>query len=252
MSKVELTSDEVERYARHIVLPELGGAGQQKLKQARVLVIGAGGLGSPLIQYLAAAGVGTIGVVDDDVVSLSNLQRQVLHETAAIGMPKVDSASIAVGRINPHVTLESHEFRLSAENADSLIQNYDMVADGCDNFPTRYLLADICERLRRPLISAAVGKFDGTLTTFKPYERNDLGEENPRYRDLFPAPPPDGMVPGCAAAGIIGALTGVMGSLQAMEVIKEIAGLGTGLVGRLLMYDGLSARFQTTNYSRKK
>jgi molybdopterin/thiamine biosynthesis adenylyltransferase len=247
-----LDATELERYARHIVLPEIGGPGQQKLKRARVLVIGAGGLGAPLIAYLAAAGVGTLGIVDDDVVSLSNLQRQVIHDTDAVGAPKVESAATAVARINPHVRVVGHRLRITADNAAGLVGDYDIVADGSDNFDTRYAMADACERVGVPLVTAAVGRFDGTLTVLKPFETNDDGKPNPGYRDLFPEPPPAGMVPSCAEAGVLGALPGVMGTLQAMEVIKLVAGIGEPLVGRLLMYDALGARFDTVRYGRAK
>ena len=246
----QLDVAELERYARHIVLPEIGGPGQQKLKRARVLVIGAGGLGAPLIAYLAAAGVGTLGIVDDDTVSLSNLQRQVIHDTAAVGRPKTDSAAIAVARINPNVEVVAHAQRITAENAAGLVAQYDVVADGSDNFDTRYAMADACEAAGKPLVTAAVGRFDGTLTVLKPFETNADGVRNPGYRDLFPEPPPAGMVPSCAEAGVLGALTGVMGTMQAMEVIKLITGIGEPLIGRLLMYDALGARFDTVRYKR--
>jgi molybdopterin/thiamine biosynthesis adenylyltransferase len=247
---MQLDAGELERYARHIVLPEIGGPGQQKLKRAKVLVIGAGGLGAPLIAYLAAAGVGTLGIVDDDTVSLSNLQRQVIHDTGSVGTPKIESAAAAVARINPHVRVIGHKLRITAENAGELIRDYDIVADGSDNFDTRYAMADACEKACKPLVSAAVGRFDGTLTVLKPFEKNEDGKLNPGYRDLFPEPPPAGMVPSCAEAGVLGALTGVMGTLQAMEVIKLIAGIGEPLVGRLMMYDSLGARFDTISYGR--
>lgn len=251
MTDNALTPSELERYARHIVLAEIGGPGQQKLKQARVLVIGAGGLGSPVLQYLAAAGVGILGVVDDDTVSLSNLQRQIIHDTDQVGAAKTDSAAAALKRINPHVTVELHRQRIDENSAAGLIAQYDVVADGSDNFTTRYLVADQCAAARRPLVSAAVGRFDGSITTLKPYEAGEDGTPNPSYRDLFPAPPPDGVVPTCAEAGIVGALTGVIGTLQAMEVIKLITGTGEPLIGRLLLYDALAARFQTIAYKAK-
>ncbi|HMM65047.1 MAG TPA: molybdopterin-synthase adenylyltransferase MoeB [Mesorhizobium sp.] len=243
-----LTDEELERYARHIVLPEIGGAGQQKLKRARVLVIGAGGLGAPVLAYLAAAGVGTLGIVDDDAVSLSNLQRQVIHGTADIGRPKGESAAAAIARINPHVKVELHAFRLTAENAPALVAGYDLVVDGSDNFATRYAVADACEWKKRPLVHAAVGRFDGSVTVLKPWETDAEGRQNPSYRDLFPQEPPAGLVPSCAAAGIVGALVGVIGTLQAMEAIKLIAGIGEPLVGRLLLYDALAASFETIRY----
>lgn len=246
-----LTADEIERYARHIVLPEVGGAGQQKLKQARVLVIGAGGLGAPVLEYLAAAGVGTLGVVDDDTVSLSNLQRQVIHGTDSIGMPKTDSAKATIARINPNVTVEAHTFRLTSDNAAALVARYDVVVDGSDNFETRYLVADACAIERKSLVHAAVGRFDGSVTVLKPFEAGADGKLNPGYRDLFPEAPPPGLVPSCAEAGVLGALTGVIGTLQAMEVIKLITGIGEPLIGRLLLYDALAARFETIRYKRR-
>ncbi|MEQ1941353.1 molybdopterin-synthase adenylyltransferase MoeB [Mesorhizobium sp. VNQ89] len=247
-----LSPDELERYARHIVLPEIGGAGQQKLKRARVLVVGAGGLGSPILQYLAAAGVGTLGIVDDDTVSLSNLQRQVIHDSASVGRPKLDSALEAIRRTNPYVSVDLHNVRLDAENAGALVAQYDVVADGSDNFATRYAVADACEAGRRPLVHASVGRFDGQITVLKPYETGSDGTPNPSYRDLFREPPPDGLVPSCAEAGVLGALTGVVGTLQAMEVIKLITGIGEPLVGRLLLYDALAARFDTISYKARR
>lgn len=243
-----LTDEELERYARHIVLPEIGGPGQQKLKRARVLVIGAGGLGAPVLEYLAAAGVGTLGIVDDDTVSLSNLQRQVIHGTDTIGMTKTDSASAAIMRINPNVTVESHRLRLTEENAPALVARYDIVVDGSDNFETRYAVADACANEKKPLVTAAVGRFDGSVTVLKPFETGADGKRNPSYRDLFPEAPPEGLVPSCAVAGIVGALTGVIGTLEAMEAIKLITGIGEPLIGRLLLYDGLTARFDTIRY----
>lgn len=243
-----LNSDELERYARHIVLREVGGPGQAALKRARVLVVGAGGLGAPLTLYLAAAGVGTLGIIDDDKVSLSNLQRQVIHGTPELGRPKVDSAAAAIGRLNPHVQVETHPARLGADNALDLVGRYDLVADGSDNFPTRYLVSDACYLAARPLVTAAVGAFDGSLTTIRAHERGSDGRPNPTYRCLFPEPPPAGMVPTCAQAGILGAVTGVMGSLMALEVIREIVGFGQGLVGRLLIVDALALRFETLAY----
>lgn len=243
-----LSDLELERYARHIVLPEIGGAGQQRLKRARVLVVGAGGLGAPVLAYLAAAGVGTLGIADDDTVALSNLQRQIVHDTAAIGRPKVESAAQAVARLNPHVTVETHELRLDAGNADRLIRAYDLVIDGTDNFPVRYAMADACAALKKPLVVAAIGRFDGSVTVLKPYESDAQGRSHPSFRDLFPEAPPPGLVPSCAEAGIVGALAGVIGSLQAMEAIKLIAGIGEPLVGRLLLYEALSARFEVIGY----
>jgi molybdopterin/thiamine biosynthesis adenylyltransferase len=245
-----LTPEELERYARHIVLPEVGGAGQQKLKRARVLVIGAGGLGAPMLQYLAAAGVGTLAIVDNDHVSLSNLQRQVVHDTQTIGMAKTESARAAIARLNPNVIVILHDLHVTAENAPQLVAQYDIVADGSDNFETRYAIADACAAEGKPLVHAAVGRFDGSITVLKPFESDAQGRPNPSYRDLFPSPPPAGLVPSCAEAGILGALTGVVGTLQAMEVIKLITGIGEPLVGKLLLYDALSARFETMKYRR--
>lgn len=250
MALPTLSSEEIERYARHIVLAGVGGPGQQRLKAARVLAIGAGGLGAPLILYLAAAGVGAIGVVDDDTVSLSNLQRQIIHRTADIGRRKVDSASAAAAAINPHATIEPIALRLDASNVRALIEGYDIVADGSDNFATRYLVADACHALRRPLVTGALGAFDATLTTLRPFENDATGAPNPTYRCLFPEPPPRGAVPGCAEAGVLGALAGMVGSMMALEVIRQIVGFGDGLVGRLLMIDARDWRFETLRYSR--
>jgi molybdopterin-synthase adenylyltransferase len=243
-----LTPEEIDRYARHIVLREVGGPGQAKLKRARVLVIGVGGLGAPLIQYLAAAGAGTIGVVDDDTVSLSNLQRQVIHTTPDVGRPKVEVAAEAITRLNPHTAIDAHGTRLTTTNARALVRNYDVVADGSDNFDTRYAVSDACFHERKPLVTAALGQFDGSLTTIRAHEAGADGQPNPTYRCLFPSPPPPGAVPTCAEAGVLGALAGVMGSLMAMEVIREIVGFGEGLVGRLLMVDARSLRFDTMQY----
>ncbi len=247
-----LSPEEIERYRRHIVLAEIGGAGQQRLKQASVLVIGAGGLGAPVIQYLAAAGIGRLGVIDDDTVSLSNLQRQVIHATATIGATKTDSAGAAVEALNPHVRFEGINTRLTPENSGDLLAGFDLLIDGSDNFETRYAAADAAEAGRIPLVTGAVGRFDGSLTVLKPYDTGPDGQANPGYRDLFPAPPPPGVVPACAEAGIVGALTGVIGTLMAMEAIKLVTGAGEPLVGRLLLYDGLNARFETMRYRRRK
>lgn len=239
---------ELERYMRHILLREVGGSGQQKLKNARVLVIGAGGLGAPVLFYLAAAGVGCLGIVDDDTVALSNLQRQIIHKTSNIGLDKTASAQNTLQDINPHVTVELHNCRIVAENAMSIIEQYDIVVDGSDNFPTRYLLNDTCYFARKPLVSAAVGQFDGQITTFRAYDTGDDGTPNPNYRCLYPEAPPPGTVPSCEEAGIIGALTGILGTLQAMEVLKEILGIGDSLVGRLLLFDALATRWQPVTY----
>ena len=243
-----LGTEELERYARHIVLREVGGPGQAKLKAARVLVIGAGGLGAPVMLYLAAAGVGTVGVVDDDDVSLSNLQRQIIFATADIGRPKVEASADTVKKLNPLVNVETHRLRLAAANAIDLISRYDIVADGSDNFATRYLVNDACCLAKRPLVFAAVGPFDGHLTTFRAFENDTGGKPRPSYRCLFPEPPPEGTVPPCSETGILGAVSGVIGCLQAVEVVKELLGIGEGLVGRLLLYDALEARFSTFAY----
>ncbi|MEM7744683.1 MAG: molybdopterin-synthase adenylyltransferase MoeB [Pseudomonadota bacterium] len=236
---------ELERYARHLVLHEIGGPGQQRLKAARVLVVGAGGLGSPAILYLAAAGVGTIEVVDDDVVSLSNLQRQVLHATEDVGRPKIDSAARATARINPEIDLIGHATRLTPENAHDLIAGRTAVLDGTDNFETRYLINQVCAEAKVPLVSAAMGRWDGQLSVFRPW----LG--GPCYRCVFPEAPPVGTVPACAEAGVLGALAGVMGSMQAAEAVKLITEAGEPLDGRLLLYDALAADIRTIRLSRR-
>ena len=244
-----LSPEELERYARHIVLRDVGGPGQAALKRARVLVIGAGGLGAPLLMYLAAAGVGTLGVIDDDIVSLSNLQRQIIHATPDVGRLKVESAAGEIARLNPHVSVETHAMRLTAANALDLVSHYDVVADGSDNFATRYLVSDACFFARKPLVTATLGTFDGTLTTIRAHEHAPDGSPNTTYRCLFPVPPPDGAIPACAEAGILGALTGVLGSMMALEAIREIVGFGQGLVGRYLMVDARDLRFETLNYA---
>jgi adenylyltransferase/sulfurtransferase len=239
-----LSDEELDRYARHIVLREVGGPGQAKLKSARVLVVGAGGLGSPAILYLAAAGVGTIGVADFDTVSLSNLQRQIAHRTHDIGRPKTESAAEAALAINPHVRIEPHNLKISPRGVLDLISRYDIVADGSDNFPTRFLLNDACFFARKTLVSAAVTEFDGQLATYRAFDRSGSW---PCYRCLFPEPPPPGTVPSCSETGILGAAAGVMGTLQALEVLKEILGIGQSLAGRLLIYDALDTRFRTVS-----
>ena len=234
---MNFSEDEIQRYARHILLPEVGGTGQDALKKASILVVGAGGLGSPLALYLAAAGVGRIGLVDDDVVELSNLQRQIAHVTDRIGQPKVDSAAKALHAINPGTQVDCHNVRLTADNARELVRGYDLVCDGCDNFATRYLVADACALEERTLISAAVLRFEGQLSTFRP--------GGPCYRCLYPEAPPAGTTPSCAEAGVFGAVTGVMGTLQATEALKEILQIGESLAGRLLVWDALAMRFHT-------
>jgi molybdopterin/thiamine biosynthesis adenylyltransferase/rhodanese-related sulfurtransferase len=228
------TPDQRQRYSRHFLLPEIGEEGQRKLLEAKVLLLGAGGLGSPTALYLAAAGVGTIGLVDDDVVDVSNLQRQVIHTTDRVGVPKVDSAEQAINALNPDVKVRKHETRLDASNIMEVLEGYDIVVDGVDNFPTRYLLNDASVRLRIPVVSAAILGFEGQLSVFAPYE-------GPCYRCLFRVPPPAELAPSCGANGVLGVLPGTMGLLQATEVIKLITGAGTPLIGRLLMYDALDA-----------
>src|ERR1700678_2130639 len=237
-----LNDEELDRYARHLVLREIGGVGQAKIRAAKVLIVGAGGLGSPVALYLAAAGVGEIGIVDDDAVSLSNLQRQILFATKDVGRPKVDAAAERLAALNPGVRVAPHNTRLTAANAETLIAGYDIVADGSDNFETRFLLNDACHAARKTLVSAAVTEFDGQLATFKAWDKSGA---YPCYRCLFPAPPPPGTAPSCSEAGVLGAAAGVMGALQALEVLKEIVGIGESLAGKLLIYEALSTRFRT-------
>ena len=229
-----LSAEQRERYSRHILIPEIGDSGQRKLLEARVLLLGAGGLGSPTALYLAAAGVGTIGLVDNDVVDLSNLQRQVIHNTERIGVPKVDSAEATIKALNPDVEVVKYETRLDASNIMEIISGWDIIVDGVDNFPTRYLLNDASVRLRIPVVSASILGFDGQLSVFKPYD-------GPCYRCLFPVPPPAELAPSCGANGVLGVLPGTMGLLQATEVIKLIVGAGDPAIGRLLLYDALAA-----------
>ncbi|MFO1170489.1 MAG: HesA/MoeB/ThiF family protein [Hyphomicrobiaceae bacterium] len=240
---MEFSKLEIERYKRHLVLHDVGGQGQQKLKAARVLIVGAGGLGSPVALYLAAAGVGTLGIIDDDTVSLDNLQRQVLHRTADVGRPKVESAKDAVARLNPHVAVVTYPTRLVAANAMDIIGGYDLVADGSDNFRTRYLVNDACYFAKKPLVFGALGPFDGHLTTFRAYETDETGTPRPSYRCLFPEPPPAGLIPNCSEVGILGAVAGVIGTLMAQEVLKELIGIGRSMVGRLMLYDARDTRF---------
>ena len=235
----ELSEPQIQRYARHIVLAEIGGLGQARLLAARVLVVGAGGLGAPLLQYLAAAGVGTLGVVDHDRVDLSNLQRQVIHRTADIGIAKVESARRALAEINPDIDVIAHRERLDLENAERIIDGYDLVADGSDNFATRYLVNDACYRLKKILVTAAILRFDGQISTYKAWQ----GAAHPCLRCLFPVSPSEDAVPSCAQAGVLGSLAGTLGALQATEVVKEILGVGRSLSGRMLMYDALGATF---------
>jgi len=240
-----LSPDEIKRYKRHLLVKEIGGQGQQRLKAARVLIVGAGGLGSPLLMYLAAAGVGKIGIIDDDRVSVDNLQRQIAYKTSDVGALKAERAAMLCGSLNPHVSVEAMPFRLTAENALSIISEYDIVADGSDNFSTRYLVNDACFFARKPLVFAALGQLDGYLSTFRAYEKDEAGQPLPSYRCLFPEPPPPGAVANCEEAGVLGPVAGVMGTLQAVEVVKVILELPDTLTSKLLIYDALSARFQT-------
>jgi adenylyltransferase/sulfurtransferase len=240
---LDFSEDEIRRYARHILLDEVGGAGQARLRAARVLIVGAGGLGSPLALYLAAAGVGTIGIADDDVVELSNLQRQVAHGSAWIGTGKAASAAAAMASINPLVRIVQHPIRVDGENVAALIAPYDIVCDGTDNFEARFLLADTAWHAGKTLVSAAVLRFEGQLATFRPGRAAD-GSALPCYRCLYPAPPPAGLQVSCAETGVMGPVTGVMGTLQATEVLKEILGIGESLAGRLLIWDALATRFR--------
>lgn len=240
------SDEEIRRYARHILLDEVGGAGQARLKAASVLIAGAGGLGCPLLLYLAAAGVGRIGIVDDDQLELSNLQRQIAHSTAGLGTAKAESAAAAARAINPLVAIEPFSFRIGAENALDLVASYDIVCDGTDNFATRFLLADASVLTRRTLVSAAVLRFEGQLGVFKPH----AGPAFPCYRCFHPQPPPEELVPNCSEAGVLGAASGVMGTLQATEVLKEILGIGESLGGRLLLWEALGSRFRLIRLKR--
>ncbi len=246
---MSLSPEEIERYKRHLVLKEIGGQGQQRLKSARVLIVGAGGLGSPLALYLAAAGVGTLGLIDDDIVSLDNLQRQIVFDTNHVGRPKVECAKETIGQINPHVMVKTHNARLTADNALDVISDYEIVCDGSDNFATRYLVSDACYLARKTLVFGAVGPFDGYVTTFKPHKTKDDGTPFPTYRCLFPEEPPPDTVANCEEVGVLGAVVGVIGTLQATETLKEITGVGQSLAGQLLIYDALSARFQSVKVS---
>ena len=243
---LDFSADEVERYSRHILLDEVGGTGQALLREAKVLIVGAGGLGSPLLLYLAAAGVGTIGIADDDTVELSNLQRQVAHSMARLGQPKSASAAAAAGAINPEVRLIEHRLRVAADTVAALIAGYDIVCDGTDNFDARFIIADACHRGHRTLVSASVLRFEGQLSTF----RSGVDPTMPCYRCLYPEAPPADLVPNCAEAGVLGAVTGVMGTLQATEVLREILGIGETLAGRLLLWDALAMRFRVITLRR--
>jgi adenylyltransferase/sulfurtransferase len=237
LNEIQLTKDDYERYSRHLILPEVGLEGQKRLKVASVLCIGTGGLGSPLLLYLAAAGIGRIGIVDFDVVDTSNLQRQVIHGTSWVGKPKIESAKNRILEINPHCQVDLYETRLTSENALDIIRPYDIVVDGTDNFPTRYLVNDACVLLNKPNVYGSIFRFEGQATVFN-------YEGGPNYRDLYPEPPPPGMVPSCAEGGVLGVLCGIIGTLQATETVKIIIGQGNTLSGRLLLYDALNMKFR--------
>lgn len=236
---MDFSEKQIERYSRHILLPEVGGTGQEKLLGARVLVVGAGGLGAPLLLYLAAAGIGTLGIVDADTVDLSNLQRQVVHDMASLGRLKVESAAARIAALNPDVRVVQHAEKLTAANAEAILSGYDIIADGTDNFAARYLLNDACFLLKKTLVTAAMYRFDGQLTVLKAHEPGC-----PCWRCLFPEPPPPGLIPSCSEAGVLGVLAGTLGSLQASEVLKEVLGIGESLAGTLLLYEALPQRFQ--------
>ncbi|WP_135081922.1 molybdopterin-synthase adenylyltransferase MoeB [Terasakiella sp. SH-1] len=246
---MDFNEEQLERYARHILLPEVGGEGQAKLLNAKVLVVGAGGLGAPVLLYLAAAGVGTIGIIDDDVVDLSNLQRQVIHNVATLDVPKVESAKERLLSINPDLTINLYQDRLNSKNIQDIIAPYDIVADGTDNFATRFLINDACYFAQKTLVSAAILRFDGQLSTYKAHEE---GEDKPCYRCIFREPPPPGQVPTCSEAGVLGAICGTMGSLQATEILKEIMGIGQSMSGTLMIYDALHSEFRNVKVKRDK
>jgi len=237
LDQIQLTKDDYERYSRHLILPEVGLEGQKRLKAASVLCIGTGGLGSPLLLYLAAAGIGRIGIVDFDVVDFSNLQRQVIHGTSWVGKPKIESAKNRIHEINPHCQVDLYETRLSSENALDIIRPYDVVVDGTDNFPTRYLVNDACVLLDKPNVYGSIFRFEGQATVFN-------YEGGPNYRDLYPEPPPPGMVPSCAEGGVLGILPGIIGVIQATETVKIIIGQGNTLSGRLMLYNALDMKFR--------
>ncbi|MGE0723796.1 MAG: ThiF family adenylyltransferase [Alphaproteobacteria bacterium] len=244
---IDLSDAQLERYARHVILDEVGENGQLRLLAARVLMVGAGGLGAPVLLYLAAAGIGHLTVVDPDTVDMSNLQRQVIHSTAAIGTPKAESAAATIHRLNPEVSVDARVEKVTAANAAALVGGHDLVIDGTDNFAARYLLNDACYFARVPLVSAALLRFEGQITTFRAYEP---GPDRPCYRCLFPSPPPPDLVPRCEQAGILGSVAGAVGTIQATEALKELLGLGDGLAGRLLLYDALGASYRTIRAKR--
>lgn len=247
---LDFTDAELHRYSRHILLQEVGATGQARLRAAKVLVVGAGGLGSPLALYLAGAGIGTIGLIDDDRLDLSNLQRQVAHDTTRLGRNKADSLAETLRRLNPEIRVDIHARRMDAAAAAELLPRYDLVCDGTDNFATRFLLGDACHLLGRTLVSAAVLRFEGQLSVFKSHAHAPSGGLLPCHRCLHPEPPPPGLVPSCSEAGVLGSVTGVMGTLQATEVLKEILGIGETMAGRLLLWDALDTRFRSITLKR--
>ena len=240
---IEFTDEQIERYSRHIILPEVGGSGQQKMLEARVLLLGAGGLGSPAAYYLAAAGIGNLGIVDFDQVDLSNLQRQIIHSTERIGMLKTESAKKTIQALNPDVNVTLYNEKMDSSNIMSLIKDYDYVVDGSDNFPTRYLVNDACVMKNKTLIHGSIYRFEGQVTVFKP-------GDGPCYRCLYPEPPPPGMVPNCQEGGVLGVLAGVIGNLQVVEVLKLILGIGKPLIGKLVIYDALNTEFRNLRLRR--
>ena len=237
---IEFTDEQIERYSRHIILPEVGGAGQQKMLEAKILLLGAGGLGSPAAYYLAAAGIGNLGIVDFDQVDLSNLQRQIIHSTERIGMLKTESAKKTIQALNPDVNVTLYNQKIDSSNILSIIKDYDYVVDGSDNFPTRYLVNDACVMENKTLIHGSIYRFEGQVTVFKP-------NSGPCYRCLYPEPPPPGMSPNCQEGGVLGVLAGIIGNLQVVEVLKLILGIGEPLVGKLLIYDALKTEFRNLN-----
>jgi len=240
---IDFTEEQIERYSRHIILPEVGAEGQSKLLESKVFMIGAGGLGSPVAYYLAAAGVGTIGIADADVVDMSNLQRQIIHNEQRVGMPKVESARETIRALNPDVVVKTYNYRVDADNIRDIIREYDLVIDGCDNFPTRFLVNDACFFEKKTLVSGAMFRFDGQVATFKPTQ----DKEGPCYRCLYPEPPPAGLVPSCSEAGILGALAGAVGTIQAVEAVKELLGIGDSLSGKLMTFDALRMEWKKLN-----
>lgn len=247
MNNRDFTEEEIERYARHITLPQVGGNGQKKLMNSKVLVIGAGGLGSPLLLYLAAAGIGTIGIIDDDKVELSNLQRQIIHKNVNIGISKTISAKESILSINPNIKVTTYNERLNVSNAEKIIKNFDIIADGSDNFGTRFLTNDVCYLLKKTLVSAAILRFEGQISTYSAYK-----DQNSCYRCLWPTPPPEGLIATCGEAGVFGALAGNIGSIQAIEILKEILNIGTSLKNYLLIFDTLSAEMRKVKISKDK